>query len=163
RRGRTCSAPARSRSPPTAPACASASRSARRDRRRRRGTRARAPRARDAAPARTPRRDRGGAGGRSASARCMSLQVWEAALDRATTKSYKSDVPPGGSPPAERLVVVPGESALSLVAPHGGRRDTERRPWASARLRMNDLHTASLTAELAHLARAPAVINDTHD
>src|SRR5262249_18613601 len=38
-----------------------------------------------------------------------------------------------------------------------------RRPWASARLRMNDLHTASLTAELAHLARAPAVINDTHD
>src|SRR5262249_39862230 len=93
----------------------------------------------------------------------MSLQVWEAEIDRAPTKSYKSDVPPGGSPPAERLVVVPGESALVLVAPPGGWRDTERRRWARARLRMNDLHPASLTAELAHLARAPAVINDTHD
>ncbi len=61
------------------------------------------------------------------------------------------------------LVVVPGDSPLVLVAPHGGRRDAVRRPWAAGRLRMNDLHTATLTEELAGLLGAAAVINDAHD
>ena len=62
-----------------------------------------------------------------------------------------------------RLTVVPGDGPLVLVAPHGGRRDAERRPWASGHLRMNDLHTASLTAELAGLLGAAALINEAHD
>ncbi|HLY37965.1 MAG TPA: hypothetical protein VKU61_08015 [Candidatus Binatia bacterium] len=64
---------------------------------------------------------------------------------------------------AEELVVIPGDRPVILVAPHGGRRDAERRPWASARRRMNDLHTASLTVELAARAGAPAIINEKHD
>jgi hypothetical protein len=63
----------------------------------------------------------------------------------------------------DNLVVVPGERPLVLVAPHGGRRDARRRPWAGGRLRMNDLHTAELTAELAALTGAAALINATHD
>ena len=62
-----------------------------------------------------------------------------------------------------RLTVLPGDGPLVLVAPHGGRRDAERRPWAGGHLRMNDLHTASLTAELAALAGVPALINAEHD
>src|SRR5207247_801319 len=43
------------------------------------------------------------------------------------------------------------------------RRDAERRPWAGGHLRMNDLHTASFTAELAALLGAGALINEAHD
>ena len=56
-----------------------------------------------------------------------------------------------------------GSSALILVAPHGGRRDYERRPWGSAPLKVNDLHTASLTEELAAATGASALINDDLD
>jgi hypothetical protein len=56
-----------------------------------------------------------------------------------------------------------GSSALILVAPHGGRRDYERRPWGSAPLKVNDLHTASLTDELAAATGASALINDDLD
>jgi len=66
-------------------------------------------------------------------------------------------------PTSARLTVVPGDGPLVLVAPHGGRRDAERRPWAGGHLRMNDLHTASFTAELAALLGAGALINEAHD
>jgi hypothetical protein len=66
-------------------------------------------------------------------------------------------------PPAARLSVIAGTSPLVLVAPHGGRRDPALRPWSSGRMRVNDLHTASLTAELAGLFDAAAVINDGGD
>ena len=66
-------------------------------------------------------------------------------------------------PTSARLTVVPGDGPLVLVAPHGGRRDAERRPWAGGHLRMNDLHTASLTAELAALLGAGALINEKYD
>lgn len=56
-------------------------------------------------------------------------------------------------------IVIAGSSALVLVAPHGGRRDYDRRPWGSTRLKVNDLHTASLTEELAAVTGASAVIN----
>src|SRR5207247_1487795 len=62
-----------------------------------------------------------------------------------------------------RLTVLPGDGPLVLVAPHGGRRDAERRPWAGGHLRMNDLHTAALTAELAALLGGAALINEAHD
>jgi hypothetical protein len=64
---------------------------------------------------------------------------------------------------ADELVVIPGDRPVILVAPHGGRRDAERRPWASARRRMNDLHTASLTVELAARLGAAAIVNEKHD
>jgi len=66
-------------------------------------------------------------------------------------------------PTSACLTVLPGDGPLVLVAPHGGRRDAERRPWAGGHLRMNDLHTASLTAELAALLGGPALINEAHD
>ena len=66
-------------------------------------------------------------------------------------------------PTSARLTVVPGDGPLVLVAPHGGRRDAERRPWAGGHLRMNDLHTAALTAELAALLGGAALINEAHD
>ncbi len=61
------------------------------------------------------------------------------------------------------LTLVEGAAPLVLVAPHGGRRDPERRPWTSGRMRVNDLHTAELTAELAALTGASALINGAHD
>lgn len=65
--------------------------------------------------------------------------------------------------PESPLTVIAGPRPLVLVAPHGGRRDPATRPWASARQRMNDLHTASLTAELAARLGAAALINTGHD
>ncbi len=59
--------------------------------------------------------------------------------------------------------VIPGTIPLILVAPHGGHRDYANRPWGSGRLRVNDLHTASLTRELAAATGAAALINDTLD
>ena len=56
-------------------------------------------------------------------------------------------------------IVVRGSSALVLVAPHGGQRDYDRRPWGSAPLKVNDLHTASLTVELAEATGASAIVN----
>ena len=62
-----------------------------------------------------------------------------------------------------RLTIVPGDRPLVLVAPHGGRRDGVRRPWSDGHLRVNDLHTAALTAELAAHTGGAAVINAGHD
>jgi hypothetical protein len=59
--------------------------------------------------------------------------------------------------------VLAGDGPLVWLAPHGGARDAERRPWARERLRVNDLHTASLTAELARATGAPALVNARHD
>jgi hypothetical protein len=53
----------------------------------------------------------------------------------------------------------PGRTSLVLVAPHGGRRDPVRRPWGSAPLKMNDLHTAALTQELAAATGAATLVN----
>jgi hypothetical protein len=57
------------------------------------------------------------------------------------------------------LVVRPGTTPLVLVAPHGARRDPVRRPWGTGPLRMNDLHTADLTAALADSSGAAALVN----
>jgi hypothetical protein len=64
---------------------------------------------------------------------------------------------------APEPTVLAGSIPLVLVAPHGGRRDPVRRPWGSTRLRVNDLHTASLTRELAAALGAHAVINQDLD
>ena len=61
------------------------------------------------------------------------------------------------------LHVVNGGGPIVLVAPHGGRRDTARRPWGSAPLKMNDLHTAALAEELAVRLDASALINASGD
>lgn len=61
------------------------------------------------------------------------------------------------------LDVLTGDGPLVWLAPHGGARDADSRPWARERLRVNDLHTASLTAELARATGAPAVVNARHD
>jgi hypothetical protein len=58
---------------------------------------------------------------------------------------------------------MPGNRPLVLVAPHGGRRDAARRPWAAGHLRVNDLHTATLAAELAEATGAAALINADRD
>ena len=60
---------------------------------------------------------------------------------------------------ASEPTVVAGSIPLVLVAPHGGRRDSVRRPWGTTRLRVNDLHTAALTRELAAATGAAAIIN----
>lgn len=56
-----------------------------------------------------------------------------------------------------------GPGRVILVAPHAGRRDAGRRPWGSAPLKMNDLHTGALTRELATRLQASAVINEAGD
>ena len=56
-------------------------------------------------------------------------------------------------------IVIRGSSPLVLVAPHGGRRDYEQRRWGSAPLKVNDLHTASVTEEIAAATGASALIN----
>ncbi len=60
-------------------------------------------------------------------------------------------------------IVVAGSTPLVLVAPHGGRRDDVRRPWGSAPLKVNDLHTVTLTTDLAAATGAAAVINQAID
>jgi hypothetical protein len=52
-----------------------------------------------------------------------------------------------------------GTAPLLLVAPHGGRRDPERRPWSEGSVRVNDLHTGDLTLQLAERLDADALIN----
>ena len=66
-------------------------------------------------------------------------------------------------PPAPPFLMTTGTAPLVLVAPHGGRRDAARRPWGSAPLKVNDLHTAALTAELAARTGAAALINEAQD
>jgi len=66
-------------------------------------------------------------------------------------------------PPAPPLVLTAGTTPLVLVAPHGGRRDSARLPWGTAPLKVNDLHTAALTAELARETGASAIINTAAD
>ena len=66
-------------------------------------------------------------------------------------------------PPAPPFLMTTGTAPLVLVAPHGGRRDAARRPWGSAPLKVNDLHTAALTAELAAATGASALINTAAD
>ena len=61
------------------------------------------------------------------------------------------------------LIVVPGTSPVVLVAPHGGSRDPLRRPWGHGARKVNDLHTATLTAELAAATGAAALINAAGD
>jgi hypothetical protein len=56
--------------------------------------------------------------------------------------------------------VVRGRSAVVLVAPHAGRRDPVRRPWGSAPLKMNDLHTGALTRILAARLDASALVHE---
>jgi len=56
-----------------------------------------------------------------------------------------------------------GDGPLVWLAPHGGARDAGRRPWVRERLRVNDLHTASLAAELARATGGPALVNARHD
>jgi hypothetical protein len=64
---------------------------------------------------------------------------------------------------APEPIVVAGSSPVVLVAPHGGQRDYDGRPWGSAPLKVNDLHTAALTEELAAVLDASAVINAALD
>jgi len=66
-------------------------------------------------------------------------------------------------PSSARPLVIPGTLPLVLVAPHGGRRDPVRRPWSAGGVRVNDLHTASLTAALAATTGAAALINERED
>jgi hypothetical protein len=61
------------------------------------------------------------------------------------------------------VTILAGDGPIVLVAPHGGRRDPARRPWSAGHLRMNDLHTAALTAELAASTGAAGVVNAEHD
>lgn len=56
-----------------------------------------------------------------------------------------------------------GDTALLLVAPHGGRRDWQQVPWGARPLKMNDLFTACLTRELAARTGASALINPDLD
>jgi hypothetical protein len=61
------------------------------------------------------------------------------------------------------LAVVHGRSAILLVAPHAGRRDAARRPWGSAPLKMNDLHTGAVARALAARLEASALLNENGD
>ncbi len=64
------------------------------------------------------------------------------------------------SPP---FAVLRGRAPVVLVAPHGGRRDPVARPWGSAPLKMNDLHTGALTRALAARLEASALVNESTD
>lgn len=59
------------------------------------------------------------------------------------------------------MLFVPGRVPVVLVAPHGGRRP----PWAPVQdsIKVNDLHTAELTRELAAHTGSYALINHAHD
>jgi hypothetical protein len=61
------------------------------------------------------------------------------------------------------FAVLRGSAPIVLVAPHGGRRDPVARPWGSAPLKMNDLHTGAVTRELAARLGASALVNETSD
>jgi hypothetical protein len=61
------------------------------------------------------------------------------------------------------LARVTGQAALLLVAPHGGRRARASAIELDDPRKVNDLHTAELTFELAARLRAPAIINRTED
>jgi hypothetical protein len=61
------------------------------------------------------------------------------------------------------LVVLRGHAPVVLIAPHAGRRDPVARPWGSAPLKMNDLHTGAVTRDLAARLGASALINESAD
>jgi len=60
----------------------------------------------------------------------------------------------------EWIEVHTGSRPIILLAPHGGRRSAPRRP---GRDKVNDLHTAEVTRELAAACGATCVINARHD
>ena len=61
------------------------------------------------------------------------------------------------------LARVAGEAALLLVAPHGGRRARASALELDDPRKVNDLHTAELTFELAARLRARAIVNRSED
>jgi hypothetical protein len=61
------------------------------------------------------------------------------------------------------LARVAGEAALLLVAPHGGRRARASALELDGPRKVNDLHTAELTFELAARLRARAIVNRSED
>ena len=64
------------------------------------------------------------------------------------------------SPPLpDWLLRVPGEAPILLVAPHGGRRPPASELDPGAMRKVNDLHTAEVTVELAARLRAAAIVN----
>lgn len=56
-----------------------------------------------------------------------------------------------------------GSKPVLIVAPHGGRRQPERRLWTSGSVRVNDLHTAEIAVELAEALDADALLNTAID
>ena len=61
------------------------------------------------------------------------------------------------------LDVIAGEAPALLVAPHGGRRPRRSELDGGEARKVNDLHTAELTAELAARARCAAIVNRGED
>ncbi|MBI2962566.1 MAG: hypothetical protein HYY35_02335 [Deltaproteobacteria bacterium] len=61
------------------------------------------------------------------------------------------------------LVSTAGEAPVLFVAPHGGRRPARRESETSATRKVNDLHTAEITLEMAGALQAPAVVNPSED
>src|ERR1700690_865963 len=68
---------------------------------------------------------------------------------------------PTAAKSAEWLEIVEGDSPLLLIAPHGGRAGQATRALLNPKV--NDLHTAAITRELAALLGAPAIINAAMD
>lgn len=62
---------------------------------------------------------------------------------------------------ASWLEIVDGEAPILLIAPHGGRAGPASRSLLNPKV--NDLHTAAITRELAMLLHAPALINASMD
>ena len=63
--------------------------------------------------------------------------------------------------PQPWLEIIEGDSPLLLIAPHGGRAGAAAR--ATLHPKVNDLHTAEITRELAGLLNATALINSAMD
>ena len=59
------------------------------------------------------------------------------------------------------MTYIIGDTPIVFVAPHGGRRPTEAPILDS--IKVNDLHTAELTAELAKITKGYALINHARD
>lgn len=61
------------------------------------------------------------------------------------------------------LMRIDGETPVLFVAPHGGRRPSSSETDAQATRKVNDLHTAEITLELARALRGAAVVNPSED
>ena len=59
------------------------------------------------------------------------------------------------------LEIIDGDAPILLIAPHGGRAGPASRSLLNPKV--NDLHTAAITRELATLLHAPALINASMD